>query len=74
MRNKKYIIPEISAQSILASVRRTDEGYSFYFDTTDPSKKQACRDCFRKIVCRLLYLSSFNRFVNLKRKSDNTFM
>ena len=39
MRNKKYIIPEISAQSILASARRTDDGYSFYFDTTDPSKE-----------------------------------
>ena len=39
MRNKKYIIPEISAQSIIASARRTDEGYSFYFDTTDPSKE-----------------------------------
>ena len=39
MRNKKYIIPEISAQSIIASARRTDDGYSFYFDTTDPSKE-----------------------------------
>ena len=39
MRNKKYIIPEISAQSIIASARRTGDGYSFYFDTTDPSKE-----------------------------------
>ncbi len=39
MKNKKYIIPEISAQSILASARRTGDGYSFYFDTTDPSKE-----------------------------------
>ncbi len=39
MRNKKYIIPEISAQSILASARQTDDGYRFYFDTTDPSKE-----------------------------------
>ena len=39
MRNKKYIIPEISAQSIITSARRADDGYSFYFDTTDPSKE-----------------------------------
>ena len=39
MRNKKYIIPEISAQSIIASARQTGDGYSFYFDTTDPSKE-----------------------------------
>ena len=39
MRNKKYIIPEISAQSIIASARPADDGYSFYFDTTDPSKE-----------------------------------
>ena len=39
MRTKKYIIPEISAQSIIASARQTGDGYSFYFDTTDPSKE-----------------------------------
>ena len=39
MRNKKYIIPEISAQSIIASAQQTGNGYSFYFDTTDPSKE-----------------------------------
>ena len=39
MRNKKYIIPEISAQIIIASARQTGDGYSFYFDTTDPSKE-----------------------------------
>ena len=39
MRNKKYIIPEISAQSILASARQMGDGYRFYFDTTDPSKE-----------------------------------
>ena len=39
MRNKKYIIPEISAQSILASAQQTGNGYSFYFDTTDSSKE-----------------------------------
>ena len=39
MRTKKYIIPEISAQSIITSARRADDGYSFYFDTTDPSKE-----------------------------------
>ena len=32
MRNKKYIIPEISAQSIIASARQTGDGYIFYFD------------------------------------------
>ena len=39
MRNKKYIIPEISAQSIIASARQTGDGYNFYFDITDPSKE-----------------------------------
>ena len=39
MRNKKYIIPEISAQSIIASARQNRGDYRFYFNTTDPTKE-----------------------------------
>lgn len=39
MKSKKYVIPEISAQSIIATAKNTDDGYSFYFDTTDISKE-----------------------------------
>lgn len=39
MKSKKYIIPEISAQSLIASAQKTDYGYRFYFDTTEPSKE-----------------------------------
>ncbi len=39
MRNKKYIIPEISASSIIFAARQMGDGYRFYFDATDPSKE-----------------------------------
>ncbi len=39
MKSKKYIIPEISAQSLITSAQKTDDGYRFYFDTTEPSKE-----------------------------------
>ena len=39
MKSKKYIIPEISAQSLIASAQKTDDGYRFYFDITEPSKE-----------------------------------
>lgn len=44
MKSKKYIIPEISAQSIIASAKHKDDGYSFYFDTTDVSKEYLVED------------------------------
>ena len=39
MKSKKYIIPEISAQRLITSAQKTDDGYRFYFDTTEPSKE-----------------------------------
>ena len=44
MKNKKYIIPQISAQSIIASAKQKGDGYSFYFDTTDVSKEYLVED------------------------------
>ena len=35
----KYIIPEISAHSILSTSKENEDGWRFYFDTTDPSKE-----------------------------------
>ena len=34
MKNKKYLIPEISALSIISTARKTDDGYDFCFDST----------------------------------------
>jgi hypothetical protein len=34
----KYIIPELSAHSIISAAQKTDKGWQFCFDTTDPSK------------------------------------
>ncbi len=39
MSNLKYIIPELSAQSILATAREVEGGYCFYLDATDPSRE-----------------------------------
>ena len=39
MKSKKYIIPQISAQSIIASAKQKGDGYNFYFDTADVSKE-----------------------------------
>ena len=44
MKNKKYIILGISAQSIIASAKQENDGYSFYFDTTDMSKEYLVED------------------------------
>ena len=66
MRNKKYIIPEISAQSIIASARRTDDGYSFYFDTTDPSKEYLVERTFQD-DCPIFYQT----MLVLGKKPDN---
>ena len=34
MKNIKYLIPEISALSIISTARKTDDGYDFCFDST----------------------------------------
>ena len=34
MKNKKYLIPEISALNIISTARKTDDGYDFCFDST----------------------------------------
>ncbi len=39
MSSMKYIIPELSAQSILATAREVEGGYRFYLDATDPSRE-----------------------------------
>ncbi len=39
MSDLKYIISELSAQSILATAREVEGGYRFYLDTTDPSRE-----------------------------------
>ncbi|MEE0839848.1 MAG: hypothetical protein U0L72_04750, partial [Acutalibacteraceae bacterium] len=54
MKSKKYIIPQISAQSIIASAKRKDNGYSFYFDTTDVSKEYLVEDTLQD-DCPIFY-------------------
>ena len=39
MYKRKYIIPEISAHSILSAAKEADDGILFRFDTSDPSKE-----------------------------------
>ena len=39
MKCKKYIIPEISAQSIISAAIPKDGGYSFYLDASDITKE-----------------------------------
>ena len=36
---KKYLIPQISALSLLSSAVKQDDGWRFHFDATDPSKE-----------------------------------
>ena len=67
MRNKKYIIPEISAQSIIASARQTGDGYSFYFDTTDPSKEYLVERTLQD-DCPIFYQA----MLVLENKPDNS--
>ena len=54
MKNKKYIIPGISAQSIIASAKQESDGYSFYFDTTDISKEYLVEDTLQD-DCPIFY-------------------
>ena len=54
MKSKKYIIPEISAQSLITSAQRTDVGYHFYFDTTEPSKEYLVENTYQD-DCPIFY-------------------
>ncbi len=54
MKSKKYIIPEISAQSIIASAKQKDDGYRFYFDTNDVSKEYLVEDTLQD-DCPIFY-------------------
>ena len=54
MKSKKYIIPQISAQSIIASATKKENGYSFYFDTTDVSKEYLVDDTLQD-DCPIFY-------------------
>ncbi|MBR6503174.1 MAG: hypothetical protein IKT42_07020, partial [Clostridia bacterium] len=56
MKSKKYIIPQISAQSIIASAKQKGDGYSFYFDTTDVSKEYLVEDTLQD-DCPIFYQS-----------------
>ena len=39
MTTTKYSIPEIHARSILSTARKTEDGFHFSFDASDPSKE-----------------------------------
>ena len=54
MKSKKYIIPQISAQSIIASAKQKGDGYNFYFDTTDVSKEYLVEDTLQD-DCPIFY-------------------
>ena len=54
MKSQKYVIPKISAQSIIASAKPKDGGYNFYFDTTDISKEYLVEDTLQD-DCPIFY-------------------
>ena len=54
MKSKKYIIPEISAQSLITLAQKTDGGYRFYFDTTEPSKEYLVENTYQD-DCPIFY-------------------
>ena len=58
MKSKKYIIPEISAQSLITSAQKTDNGYHFYFDTTEPSKEYLVENTYQD-DCPIFYQAMF---------------
>ena len=67
MKNKKYIIPGISAQSIIASANQKDDGYRFYFDTTDMSKEYLVEDTLQD-DCPIFYQA----MLTLGEEPDNS--
>lgn len=65
MKNKKYLIPEISAPSIISTARKTDDGYDFCFDSTSIPNEYRTEntlqdDCpiFHQAMC-ILYGDNF---------------
>ena len=65
MKNKKYLIPEISALSIISTARKTDDGYDFCFDSTSIPNEYRTEntlqdDCpiFHQAMC-ILYGDNF---------------
>ena len=47
MKNKKYLIPEISALSIISTARKTDDGYDFCFDSTSIPNEYRTNNTFQ---------------------------
>jgi len=54
MASIKYVIPEISALSLISSAIKKDDGYKFSFDTTDPPKEYLCTDTLQD-DCPMFY-------------------
>ena len=51
---KKYLIPQISALSLLSSATESSDGWSFRFDATDPSKEYLIED-IEQDDCMMFY-------------------
>ncbi len=51
---KKYLIPQISALSLLSSATKTFDGWAFRFDATDPSKEYLIEDT-KQDDCMMFY-------------------
>lgn len=51
---KKYLIPQISALSLLSSATKISDGWAFRFDTTDPSKEYLIEDT-KQDDCMMFY-------------------
>ena len=47
MKGVKCLIPEISALDIISSAKENDGEYSFYFDTTEPSKEYMVKEALQ---------------------------
>jgi hypothetical protein len=51
---KKYLIPQISALSLLSSATKSSDGWSFHFNATDPSKEYLIED-IEQDDCMMFY-------------------
>jgi len=68
---EKYIIPEISAYSIISCAKKTEEGYKFNFDTTDPSKEYLVKDTLQD-NCPIFYQAMlFRNKTKVYSKEEN---
>ena len=54
MKGVKCLIPEISALDIISSAKENDGEYSFYFDTTEPSKEYMVKEALQD-DCPIFY-------------------